>query len=122
MFAFILVSICIMCGAVGQILMKTGVSHIDKIGSWTELFRLGTISGIFTNGYVLGGLILYAASSFLWLGALSTLNVSRMYPLLSLAYVVTAVLGFIFLKENISLMRWAGIALVIAGCFLILRS
>ncbi len=122
MFAFILVAICIIFGAVGQVLMKHGMSQVGQIGNPGELFSASTISSIFTNGYVIGGLLLYATASFLWLGALSTLNVSSMYPLLSLAYIVTAILGFIFLKEDITLLRWAGILTVIVGCFMILRS
>lgn len=70
----------------------------------------------------MGGLFLYMFSAFLWLGALSTLDVSFMYPLLSLAYVITAIGAFIFLGETITMMRWMGIGLVIAGCFLVTRS
>jgi drug/metabolite transporter (DMT)-like permease len=61
-------------------------------------------------------------SAFLWLGALSTLDVSFMYPLLSLAYVVTAVFAIIYLGEIVTLSRWAGISLVVIGCVLIARS
>ncbi len=122
MFALSLVAICIVFGSVGQILMKTGMSQIGQIGGLAKLFNITTILHIFTNWYVIGGLILYAVSAFLWLGALSTLNVSYMYPLLSLAYVVTAILSFIFLKENITLIRGCGILFIVLGCFLVLRS
>jgi uncharacterized membrane protein len=122
MFALGLVAICIIMGAVGQILMKNGMSQIGQIGGWGGLFNLSTFVSIFTNIYVVGGLVLYAVSSFLWIGALSTSNVSFIYPLLSLAYVLTAILGFIFLKENISLLRWLGILVVCAGVFLVSRS
>jgi drug/metabolite transporter (DMT)-like permease len=53
---------------------------------------------------------------------MSSLEVSYMYPLLSLGYVVTAALAFIFIGENITLLRWAGIVLILSGCFLITRS
>jgi drug/metabolite transporter (DMT)-like permease len=53
---------------------------------------------------------------------MSTLDVSFMYPLLSLAYVVTAVFAIIYLGEIVTFSRWAGIALVVIGCVLILRS
>lgn len=122
MFALILVAICIVSGAVGQILMKTGMSQTGPIGNWGKLISPRTVLSIFTNGYVIGGILLYAAAALLWLGALSNLDVSLMYPLLSLAYVVAAILGFIFLKEDITLLRWVGIVVVIGGCFMILRS
>jgi len=122
MFALSLVAICIVFGAVGQILMKTGVSQIGQIGNLDKLINPSTVFSIFTNVYVIGGLLLYAMAFFLWLGALSTLDVSLMYPLLSLSYVVTAILGLIFLKEDITLLRWVGVMVVVAGCFMILRS
>ena len=122
MFALILVFICIIGSVVGQIAMKSGMSEIGKIQDLRQLMNYGTLFHIFTNIRVLTGLLIYAASAILWLGALSTLNVSVMYPLLSLAYVFTAVAAFIFLKENIGLFNWVGIILVVAGSFLILRT
>ena len=122
MFALSLVAICIIFGSVGQILMKTGMSQTSPIGDVGKLFNPSTIVSIFTNVYVIGGILLYAAAALLWLGALSTLDISLMYPLLSLAYVVVAILSLIFLKEDITLLRWVGIGVVIAGCFMILRS
>jgi drug/metabolite transporter (DMT)-like permease len=122
MFALSLVAICIIFGAVGQILMKTGMSHTGPIGDVGKLLNPSTIASIFTNVYVIGGILLYAAASLLWLGALSTTDVSLMYPLLSLAYVVAAILSLIFLKEDVTLLRWVGIGVVIVGCFMILRS
>ena len=122
MFALSLVAICIIFGAVGQILMKTGMSQVGQVGDLGKFINPSTVFSIFTNAYVLGGLLLYATASFLWLGALSTLNVSLMYPLLSLAYVVVAIQSFIFLKEDVTLLRWAGILLVVVGCFMVVRS
>lgn len=122
MFALILVAICIVFGAVGQILMKNGMSQVGEIGGLTKLINMNTVLLMFTNTYVISGLVLYAMAAFLWLGALSNLNVSFMYPLLSLGYVLTAILGLMFLQEHVTWLRWSGIGLVIMGCFLILRT
>lgn len=121
MFALMLVLICVLAGAIGQISWKVGMTEIGKINSIGDLLQLKTIWNIFTNSYILLGILLYGMSVFLWLGAMSTFDVSFMYPLLSLGYVVAAILAFIFIGENVTLMRWAGIALVMAGCFLITR-
>jgi drug/metabolite transporter (DMT)-like permease len=45
-----------------------------------------------------------------------------MYPLLSLGYVVTAFFAMAFLGEIVTYSRWAGIALVVVGCILIVKS
>ncbi len=122
MFALTLVLIVIFAGATGQIAMKSGMGQVGEIGSVGQLFNLSTLFHIFTNPRVIAGILLYAMAAVLWLGAMSTLNISFMYPLMSLAYVLTAIAAFIFLKENITLLRWAGIAFVVIGCFIIART
>lgn len=122
MFAIGLVLICVVFGALGQISMKAGMRHVQQINNFSDLLNSGTIMEIFFNVYVMGGLLLYMVSAFLWLGALSTLDVSLMYPLLSLAYLFTAVVAVVFLGEIITVSRWVGIALVVIGCVLIVRS
>jgi drug/metabolite transporter (DMT)-like permease len=122
MFALILVLICILAGAAGQIFWKEGMSGMGRISGMGELLQVKTMWDIFTNKFIIFGVILYAVSVFLWLGAMSTLDVSFMYPLLSLGYIVTAILAFVFIGENITLLRWAGIVVIIAGCFMITKS
>ena len=122
MFALTLVTICIFAGAIGQYCWKFAMSNMDEIDCIGDLLQFKALFEIFTNKWVLLGLVLYAGSMVLWLGALSTLDVSFMYPLLSLGYVITAILAFVFLKETITMERWCGIFLVVAGCFLIIRT
>lgn len=122
MFAIGLVLVCVVFGAMGQISMKAGMRQVHQINSLSDLLNPSAIMKIFSNIYIIGGLTLYMVSAFLWLGALSTLDVSSMYPMLSLAYVATAVFATAFLGEVITFNRWAGIALVVIGCFLIVRS
>lgn len=122
MFALMLVAVCILAGSAGQIFWKQGMSRIDKISDISDLLQVNTAWKIFTNTYIILGIILYAISVFLWLGAMSSLDVSYMYPLLSLGYVLTAVLSFVLIGENITLLRWTGIALILVGCFFITKS
>jgi multidrug transporter EmrE-like cation transporter len=122
MFALMLVMVCILAGAAGQICWKQGMSGIDKINDISDLLQIRTAWEIFTNTYIITGILLYAISVFLWLGAMSTLDVSYMYPLLSLGYVVTAILAFVVIGENITILRWSGIMLIVVGCFLITKS
>ena len=122
MFALVLVLICVLAGAAGQIFWKEGMSGMGKINGMGDLLQVKTVWDIFTNKYIILGIILYAISVFLWLGAMSTLDVSFMYPLLSLGYVITAIFAFAFIGENVTLLRWAGIVVIIAGCFMITKS
>lgn len=122
MFPLVLVAICIIFGAVGQILMKNGMNQLGEVGGVGQLLNRNTIFAIFTNLFVLSGLLLYGIAAFLWLGAMSSLNISYMYPLLSIGYILAALMGALFLKEDVTIIRWAGIGFVVLGSFMILRS
>lgn len=121
-FAMTLVFVCIMCAAGGQTALKSGMGQVGEIGSLRQLLNLGTLVRIFTNHRVLAGMSLYVISMVLWLGALSNLKLSFMYPLLSLSYVLTAISAFLFLGESLTLINWVGISLVVGGCLLIIRA
>jgi drug/metabolite transporter (DMT)-like permease len=67
-------------------------------------------------------------ASVLYLVALSKAEVSYVYPLIALGYVVTALLAKFYFpligvqSENIGLIRWFGILLILGGVFLVTRS
>jgi len=122
MFALILVAICIFGAAIGQILMKSGMNQVGEIRNMGQLFTLDTLVRMFTNPRIIAGILCYGIALILWLGAMSTLNASFIYPLMSLAYVLTAIFAMIYLKESITIMHWIGIACVVVGCFLIVRT
>ena len=122
MFAISLVMICVLIGALGQVIWKQGMSSVDKINSINDLAKFDTILKIFTNKYIILGVLLYVSAFIFWLAAMSTLDISFMYPLLSLAYLVTTFMAFLFLGEHVSGLRWVGTALVVLGCLLIAKS
>lgn len=122
MFAMVLLLICIFAGALGQISWKYSMNNRGQINDFGSLLQPNTIYSILTDKYIIVGLLLYVLAFLLWLGAMSTLDISFMYPMLSLAYVLTALSAFVFLGEHISLTRWMGIILIVVGCILIARS
>ncbi|MFH1545378.1 MAG: EamA family transporter [archaeon] len=122
LFSLILVFSCIVVAATGQMILKTGMNEVGKITDLRGLLSMENFGRMATNKFVVFGVMLYAFSAVLWLGALSSLDVSYAYPFISLSYVLVAILAFIFLKENISMVRWMGIIVIIIGVFLISRT
>ena len=116
----IIVLICVIMGSFGQIYMKMGLKETGGI----ELNQLIT-SKLFTiifNKYVFTGVVLYLLATLLWFVVLSKAELSFAYPLISLGYVLTAVLAIFYFQENVTLIRWLGIVLILSGVFLITRS
>jgi drug/metabolite transporter (DMT)-like permease len=77
---------------------------------------------LLSNPYLWAGLCCYTLSIGLWLAVLSKVQVSIAYPMLSIGYIIAAVLGGLFLQESIGTYRILGIAVICVGVILISRS
>jgi uncharacterized membrane protein len=106
----------VLLGAMGQIALKHGLNRVGIVGSRAVMRG---ILQVFRNRYILLGVLLYGASSVLWLYSMTRLDISFMYPMTSLSYVATAMFAVILLKERIVPVRWVGLVLIVAGSFLI---
>lgn len=116
---YIILSISILLAVVGQLLMKKGMM---LFGAFPVRELLSHIIPMFLNPFVFFGFACFGASSIFWLVVLSRLELSLVYPMVSVAYVLVALASLVFFKENITLVRWAGIAVIILGVILISRS
>ncbi len=94
------------------------MNAVGSLDTMDRLLSLRTVKLVLSNKYILAGIALYLGSSILWLIGLSMLDVSLMYPLLSLAYVVTTVLAVLVLNEPVRMSRWMGVILIILGSIL----
>ncbi|MCD6546929.1 MAG: EamA family transporter, partial [Nanoarchaeota archaeon] len=105
-------------GGFAQVLFKKGMTQLGEITisqAFKEIFKL------FTNHFVFAGLLLYVVSTIIYLTALSRGELSALYPLISISYVVAGGLSVFLLGEKISLTRWIGIITIVIGVFLVVR-
>jgi multidrug transporter EmrE-like cation transporter len=113
----------VLLNAVAQLLLKAGASNSGAIsldaGS-AVLWR--TAVGLAQHPYILGGLACYVISVIVWIVALSRVEVSIAYPMLSIGYVVNALLAWWLFKEDVNAQRWLGIGVIIVGVVLVARS
>lgn len=116
---YLILGACILLGGTTQVLFKLGMNSIGALDSAEKIFSLKTAGLVLSNKCILLGLALYGISSVLWLVGLSMLDVSLMYPLLSLAYFVTTILAFFILNEPVRTTRWIGVLLIIIGSILV---
>jgi len=116
---FILVSILL--GAAGQIFLKKGMSFLGPLNLELSNF-LSTLILILKQPFVLSGIFLYAISTIFWLLALSRVELSYAYPMISIGYVLILIFSWFFLGERFTMMRVFGVLLICAGVFLVLKS
>jgi multidrug transporter EmrE-like cation transporter len=117
-----LILLSISLSATAQVLFKFGMSSVAVKQALAGGSPMQAAVAVFLSAGVLGGLLLYGIGTVLWLGVLSRTEVSRAYPFVGLGFVLTALIGYFLFGDALGPLRIAGIALVMAGIFLISRS
>jgi drug/metabolite transporter (DMT)-like permease len=103
----------------GQTAMKGGLNQIGGYrlaDGFTGLLRL------FRTPWLIVGFVLYGLSSILWLEVLSKLDFSLAFPLVSLTYVFTLLIGRYVFHEAIGWERMVGVGLILSGIFFLVKS
>jgi drug/metabolite transporter (DMT)-like permease len=119
--AIVYILISVLGGAVGQVLLKRGMSGMGPLT--LSVNKLPSILfGMGTNPFVVIGLIVYVGSTVFWLTALSRVDLSYAYPFASLSYVAMLIASWQIFHEDISLLRLAGSFVILMGVILISRS
>ncbi len=70
---------------------------------------------LITNYYLFSGLFLYGIGAIFLIIALKYGEVSVLYPIIATSYVWVAVMAWLFAGESLSLLKIAGIALIVVG-------
>lgn len=105
-------------GALAQLLLKMGVSNLPRAGEgWGRI-----VLRCCTEWHLIGGVACYGLSLLFWLYVLSQLELGKAYPMVSLGYVFTLLLGHFVLGESVGFCRMVGILLIVAGVFFVARS
>lgn len=96
---------CTLFGAAAQILIKMGATTLTGTSPLAML----------TNLPVFLGYSLYGFSTVFLVVALKDGELSILYPVISLTYVWVAFLSYLVFHEAISVMKMAGIAIIVMG-------
>lgn len=110
---YLLVFINIVLLVLGQAIWKFGAKTI-KLS-----FSFNGMKSFILNPYILGGGIVYIVATFLWIYILSKEDLSRVYPMQSLCYILGAIVGVMIFNETISSLKIIGLMLIICGAFLL---
>jgi len=115
----IILILALVVEAVGVVYLSKGLKQIGEPPSLTvrEIGRV--IARGATNVNILFGVALEAAFFAALLYLLSQRDVSLIWPLTSLGFVITAIAARWILKEEVSVLRWAGVALIVLGAALV---
>ena len=106
--------------ACGHLLIKQGLisaAHSAAVATLADKVSLY----LFHSALPIG-LAIYGIGTLLWIRAVASKNISFLYPLTALNYVIVSIGGKVFFNERISFGRWTGIAVVVLGVAMLHRS
>jgi drug/metabolite transporter (DMT)-like permease len=109
----------ILFAAAGHLLIKSGLNTLKASG-----LPFGVVPRVMSyllHPAVMGGLAIYGIGTVLWILAVSKREISYLFPLSALNYVVVALGGKWLFGESIPRVRWLGILVVFAGVWLMQR-
>ena len=97
--------------AAGDSMLSHGMKQVGNI----SLHNIGSLLLAVTNPWVAIGIVLLLAFFASYMNALSWADLTYVLPASSLGYVLLALVARFALHEQVSPLRWAGIALISGG-------
>ncbi len=95
-------------GAYGSLYLKKGSSRLSM-----------NLAGIISNTELIIGVLLFGLSTAMYIVALTSGELSVIYPMAGTTYVWVALLSKRYLNESMNLSKWIGILAILLGISLV---
>lgn len=115
----VLILASVACSSVAQLLLKLGMVNAAYARAAAAQDWAGMAAAALLNPLVIAGLSLYFAGALVWLMVLAKADLSYAYPFVGLGFIFSLVLGFLVLKEPVTLQRLAGTLLIALGAVMV---
>ena len=104
---------CVVGLAAGQLLFKVAASQLNEKNSFLSVGVLACLLAAFS---------LYAMVSLVWVWLLQKVPLGQVYPLMALAFVLVPAGSYWLFGERFSLGYFVGVAMIMAGIVVAVRS
>jgi drug/metabolite transporter (DMT)-like permease len=112
---FILLISLVLTQVLGDIGLSRGMKDFGEANPLNLLGLAKLIIYLLTNPWIWLGVTILIISLFLYLAAVSRLDLSYVLPVHSSSYVVNALLAWLLLGEQVSVLRWLAAVLISLG-------
>ena len=116
---YCMILIMVLFGPLGNTLLGKGMKSVGSAANWSPAQLPHILLQVLTSPYVwlgVGSLLTFFVAYML---ILSWADFSFVQPASSVAYLVVALLGYFYLGERITVLRWAGIAVICLGVLVV---
>jgi uncharacterized membrane protein len=108
----------IAANVLGNFSLSEGMQRVGE----TVTFSVKPYLAALLDPWIIAGVIFLLLWLFGQLSLLSWADLSYVLPVTSIAYVLSAVLGRVVMKDEVSPVRWAGILLIMTGAIIVGRT
>ena len=116
---FSLIAVMVIAGPLGNVLLSKGMKQAGRLTMWPPTEILHTAFRVLSTGPIWLGIAALLTFFLANILVLSWADYSYVQPASSVGYGVAALLGYLMLGEPVSPLRWAGIAIICLGVFVV---
>lgn len=113
MMIYLIAGFCVLGIAIGQLLFKLSATWLQRTGS---LFNIHTLLAL------VAAFAVYGITSLVWVWLLQKGDLGRLYPLMAFAFIVVPIGSHYFFGERFPIQYFAGIALIMTGIIITIKS
>ncbi len=113
------VYLAIIFNILGQLSLKWSMMHFKTFS--LSPFRISKILSLLFAPYSILGILLYGISAIFWMIALTKVELSVAYPMLSVGYIIIFFISILLFGEPYKSIRLIGVILIVFGVYFISR-
>jgi drug/metabolite transporter (DMT)-like permease len=115
MLAYQVLAVTLILRPFGNLCLAWGTKHFSQVLALNPVVYLRAM----VNPFVAAGIVVLILATLLRIALLSLADLSFIVPLTATGYIISTLLGKFFLREQITISRWAGILLIFAGTVIV---
>ena len=119
---YVLLLFVVLFAPLGNVLLSKGMKGIGSAQNWAAADLFPVLVKILTSGTIWLGIACLLAFFVAYMLVLTWADYSYVQPASSFSYAVVAVLSYFLLGEVVPPLRWAGIAVICLGVFVVGRT
>jgi drug/metabolite transporter (DMT)-like permease len=101
--------------AIGNAMLARGMRDVGAI----DIHHATHVFSSLANPWVILGILFLMGFMWTYMTALSFADLTYVLPATAISYVIMALISIFWLHEHVSVQRWGGIALIVAGVGLV---
>jgi drug/metabolite transporter (DMT)-like permease len=116
---YLLIAFMVFFSPLGNVLLSRGMKGVGSARNWAPADGLHVLARILSSGYIWLGIACLLAFFVAYMLVLTWADYSYVQPASAFSYATVALLSYFLLDEVIPPLRWAGIAVICLGVFVV---